>query len=295
MGTSAAGDPIARRLVLLCHPTPGAGGFDPDPRITGAWGVHLLTVDRPGYGVSEPVTDPADASVTRWADDLDEYVGSAEEMAEETQRVDFGAVGVVGWGSGGATALAFAARHPDRVDRVTVVGTAAPKRRSPVDRSADIAEFARIKTNASVAEVAAGLERVPFATLAALGIADDDPTLARLPELDAMGLRSRLLRMLDESALQGPVGYATDLLGLADLSWADQLGSITASVQLVYGDSDPAAEVSDGHWLADRIPDSTVVRVQGSGRLAIVDEWARILEHVAPKRGAIGEDVAEGR
>ncbi|ROQ37319.1 pimeloyl-ACP methyl ester carboxylesterase [Frondihabitans sp. PhB188] len=295
MGTSAAGDPIARRLVLLCHPTPGAGGFDPDPRITGPWGVHLLTLDRPGYGVSEPVTDPADASIARWADDLDEYVSSAEQMAEETQRVDFGAVGLVGWGSGGATALAFAARHPDRVDRVTIVGTAAPKRRSPVDKSAEIAEFARVKTNASVAEVAAGLEQTPFATFAALGIADDDPTMARLPELDAMGLRSRLGRMLDESAVQGATGYATDLLSLADGSWADDLGSITASVQLVYGDSDPAADVSDGHWFADRIPDATVVSVQGAGRLAIVDEWARILKHVAPQHGAIGEDVAEGR
>ncbi|WKK72245.1 hypothetical protein Q0F99_04400 [Rathayibacter oskolensis] len=38
IGVSAAGDPIADRLVVFCHPTPGAGGFDPDPLVTGPGG-----------------------------------------------------------------------------------------------------------------------------------------------------------------------------------------------------------------------------------------------------------------
>src|ERR1700712_1272998 len=93
LGLSALGDPASRRLVLLFHPTPGAGGFDPDPQITGPWSVHLITLDRPGYGVSSPLSSAETPSVQARADDAAEYGTHAERGASETQSVDFGAVG----------------------------------------------------------------------------------------------------------------------------------------------------------------------------------------------------------
>lgn len=297
IGISAAGDPGARRLVMLCHPTPGAGGLDPDPLVTGPWGVHLLSLDRPGYGVSDPLADDSEATFQHRADDLAEYVRRSEDQAHETQRVDFGAIGVVGWGTGGRVALAFAARHPDLVDRVTVVGTASPKRSKPESRRSHALEFLPTKSNASIADLATAVADRSQAggrsadrdsagqtlwRLSDLGVADDDPTLAGLAGYEAQGLRSRLELMLDEAVLQGDVGVATDLAALHDDSWSRELGSITASVQLVYGDDDPVTTVGDGHWYESRIADATTVRVAGAGRLALVASWARILEHVAP-------------
>lgn len=289
LGLSAFGDPVARRLVVLCHPTPGAGGFDPDPLVTGPWGVHLLQLDRPGYGVSSELGEQDDVSVEGRADDLAEYITRSESTAKETQRVDFGAVGVVGWGTGGAFALSLAARHPDLVDRVTVVGTSAPRRRKPVDPDSYAAEFWDIGRARTVDDAVQALDALSVDDLAALGIATDDPALTSGTEIEQAGLRTRIARMLEEASLHGNLGIATDLLALRDHGWADDLGRITASVQLVYGADDPVADVSDGHWFAKRIPDSRVIRVENAGRLAIAAEWGRILEHVAPDHGGIGE------
>src|SRR3954465_8036792 len=73
LGLTAFGDPAVERVVVLCHPAPGAGGFDPDPAVTSAWGVHVVSVDRPGYGSSTALPDYQRPSVNAWADDLSEY------------------------------------------------------------------------------------------------------------------------------------------------------------------------------------------------------------------------------
>src|SRR5262245_18513326 len=104
------------RVVVLCHPAPGAGLLDPDPTETRARGVALLSVDRPGYGGSDPRLDG------RWA-----TVGSAvDDLEAALDAFDVTQVGVVGWSAGGRVALALAARRPELVDRVVVVATPAP-------------------------------------------------------------------------------------------------------------------------------------------------------------------------
>lgn len=47
-------NPGAARVTLLCHPNPGAGGFDPSPTLTAGRGVTLISPDHAGYGHSEP-------------------------------------------------------------------------------------------------------------------------------------------------------------------------------------------------------------------------------------------------
>jgi pimeloyl-ACP methyl ester carboxylesterase len=87
------------RVVVLCHPDPG----DPDPEMTWSRGVTLLGVDPTEFG--------------RW---------DADELAEALDRRGAGPVGAVGWSDGGLVALALAARHPELVDRLVVIGTPSP-------------------------------------------------------------------------------------------------------------------------------------------------------------------------
>ena len=60
-------------------------------------------------------------------------------------------------------------------------------------------------------------------------------------------------------------------------------------ILIVNGDADPVAGSEDARWFRSRLADARSATVDGTGRLALVREWRRILDHVAPlERGAEG-------
>ena len=94
--------------VVLMHGAPGSRLLCPDEDATAAAGVRLLTVDRPGYGGSDPRPDP---TLLGWADDVQAL---ADQLGLERSAV-------VGFSAGGGSALACAAgvvRHEAPWDRV---------------------------------------------------------------------------------------------------------------------------------------------------------------------------------
>lgn len=75
-------------VVLLLHRSPGSRLFDPDPVATAAAGVRLVTMDRPGYGVTDPVEAPsraaaADAAVGERPGVADALVAMTVESARQ--------------------------------------------------------------------------------------------------------------------------------------------------------------------------------------------------------------------
>ena len=62
-----AGGDLAGRPVVLLHGTPGSRLICLDEDATEAARVRLLTMDRPGYGLSDP---RAGRTVMGWVDDL---------------------------------------------------------------------------------------------------------------------------------------------------------------------------------------------------------------------------------
>src|SRR4029453_3352204 len=57
------------RPLMLFHGRPGSRLFCPDEDATNAAGVRLITIDRPGYGRSDP--NPG-RTLLDWADDVEE-------------------------------------------------------------------------------------------------------------------------------------------------------------------------------------------------------------------------------
>lgn len=288
IGLTAFGDPIAERVVLFCHPAPGAGGFDPDPAVTSAWGVHLVSVDRPGYGASTALADERRPSIGRWADDLAEYIEFVIEQARETGNTPLHRVGVVGWSAGGRVALALAAKHRGLVDRVSVVATPAPD--SAVRWIPEqLAETGRELLAQPLPQAKQRLRemlqaQVPGGTPGVELLADGEADLALL---ERPGLRGRLQRMLDHAYDQGTVGVADDLLSYLPEDWGFDLDEVRAPVQLVYGAKDPIAPSAHGRWYRRHLHNAPthLTVVPRAGHLVVAPAWERILQHVDPQHG----------
>lgn len=287
LGMTGLGDPAVDRIVVFCHPAPGAGGFDPDPPITSEWGVHVVSVDRPGYGSSTPLADDVRPTITGRADDLAEYLGTVIQQARETGRTPVDRVGVVGWSAGGRIALALAARHPGLVDRVAVVATPAPDRQVQWVPP-ELAEINRQLLAAPLPEAKQRLRSMleqqlpdgtPGVELLAAGAAD-------LEVLERPGLRGRLDRTLRQAYAQGTVGVADDVLSYADDDWGFDLDRVQAEVLLVYGAKDPVAPSAHGRWYRKHLRHAHLTVVPRAGHLVIAPAWDRILEHVDPQHGS---------
>lgn len=119
---TGVGDPASRRLVVFCHPMPGASGFDPEPELTRHWGVHLLGVDRPGYSSSAPWAEGEAPDAGLWARDLGAWVLRTVGEGDDTSALTYDrTVGVLGWGAGAVYAAELAVVLGDRVDRLALI------------------------------------------------------------------------------------------------------------------------------------------------------------------------------
>jgi pimeloyl-ACP methyl ester carboxylesterase len=286
VGLTAFGDPIARRIVLFCHPAPGAGGFDPDPAVTSSWGVHVVSPDRPGYGGSSPLPDDRLPTIGRWADDLAEYMELVIEQAKQSGEAPLHRMGVVGWSAGGRVALALAARHPGLIDRVAVVATPAPDtavRWIPPDLARTTAELLQTPTAEAKRRLRSMLEAQAQAQGGVELLAQGEADLALL---ERPGLRGRLERMLQHAYDQGTVGLADDLLSSAG-DWGFDLDAVRAPVLLVYGAKDRTVPSAHGRWYRRHLRNASarLVVQPRSGTLVIAPAWQRILEHVDPQHG----------
>lgn len=261
VGFTAYGDPMSDRLVVLCHPTPGTA-LDPEPVVTSRWGVHLIALERPGYGSSSALPAGVASTVRDRAGDVDAFLRRIERDANAISNSRFDHYGVIGWGSGALVAAAIAAHDRDRVDRLALVAPLSPKK--------------------AVQEAREACGRPIDAE--AFGVADDDPDLAR-----HLGLWNRLGRMAAESAVQGDAGVRHDAELFDGRGWDDVVKGVGAETVVWLGDRDPVADDRDVRWYGARIPGLTAHRVRDSGPLTIAAAWSRVLQHVAPDHGSIQE------
>jgi pimeloyl-ACP methyl ester carboxylesterase len=267
--------PTDAPVVLFCHIAPGSGAFDPEPEVTAAHGVRLITLDRPGYGASDPTGDVF-ASVGLVADDA---VAVLEDVLAPG-----GTAGVVGWSAGGRVALAVAARRPDLVSRVAVIGTPAPDDEVswiPEEHKAGIEALRGASAaDAHAALTAAMGPMVESLTgddrFAALGVGEADAAVLARP-----GVADRLRAMLDETFAQGATGMVEDVAGYTLQPWGFEPSDVIADVLLGYGTADPLGE-PHGRWWGRVLPKAHLEMVPEVGHLVVVPFWARALAHVTP-------------
>jgi len=100
-------------VVLLLHRNPESRLLDPDAKATADAGARLITVDRPGYGGTDPVRDPTRAAV-------------ASDVAAVVDQIAVDEIALVGWSGGGHFAVEAGALLGARVRSLSLVCTPAP-------------------------------------------------------------------------------------------------------------------------------------------------------------------------
>ncbi|WP_345762125.1 alpha/beta fold hydrolase [Diaminobutyricibacter sp. McL0608] len=290
VGVTSLGDPDAERLIVFCHSAPGSSVFDPDPLVTNTRNVHVVALDRPGYGASDPLPAGHWPSITRYADDVAEYLRlvQRDEAAIGVDRPR--TVGIAGWSAGGRVALAIAARHPELVDRVAIVATPAPNEQVPwippaLQEMSD--ELGKHSPDAAIEKLGDQLDGQFGAILGArtdqaipldaVGATEADATVLDLP-----GARDRLERMVRDAFAQGTRGLAADILSYTARPWGFEVAAVNAKTLIVNGQADAIAGNAHATWYQRTIPDARVEMVPNRGHLVIVPAWDRVLAHLAP-------------
>lgn len=261
------GDPRGTPVVFL-HPCPGSRMFCPDERTTAGHGVRLITVDRPGYGGSDPVASPT-------------LAGFATDLGRLADHLWLGQFAVVGWSGGGLYAAACGAKLGERVSALALVATPAPEL-SPVPgdlsrMGGDLRRLADDDPQRALAVVAA--------SHAALAAAPDQAGDAWTSPADTAarrqaGLEAALGIMWQEGLRAGLHGLAGDVVaGLRP--WDFDLSQLPAPVKLFYGDDDAVVGLPDGRWWQQALPDAHLTVLRG-GHLLPVTAWPHILGAIQP-------------
>jgi pimeloyl-ACP methyl ester carboxylesterase len=262
IGVAEFGSPDGPVVVLL-HRSPGSRLLDPDPAATAAAGVRLVSVDRPGYGATDPVATPTRAAA---ADDLEVVVGAL--------GLDY--VALVGWSGGGQFAVEAAARSAVRARSLTLLATPGPYYEVPWAMPPDLVALC----DQVPADPAAGLAAVKDAMAwfadapqaAALG----DPSPADAAARERPGVADALVAMTIEAARQGVEGIAFDIVA-GSLRDPFALDAIDVPVDLFGGDADHNVGVEHLDWWAARLSGARRHVLADTGHLLAMTHWAEVL------------------
>ena len=262
------------RPMLAFHGAPGSRLWCPDDfdpgTTTAEAGVRLITVDRPGYGSSDP--RPAHR-VVDWPDDVDQLLD-----ALEIDRCP-----MVGASAGGPYALACAARIPGRVSRVGSISGAAPAyhvpgvwERLPEEWRAIVEHAAQDPTAAigDARERSRWLADEPESVGDASGWPDVDRWLAE----DA-SMREPLIAFVREAGRQGVDGYAWDRLATS-LPWGFEPREVGVETWLWQGEEDSMIDRAEFDLLCREIPRAHCVLYPGEGHL-LRGHWGDVYEALA--------------
>lgn len=260
--------PAAGFPVVLCHPAPGSGRFDPDPKATAEAGIRIIAPDRQGYGGSSPT---AAATIEQAGHDL---VAALDSFGIPSAAV-------VGWSAGGRVAMWLAAHHPERVLSLTLAGTPAPHEAVPwiPDEQVAMIDGLRSDPAAAIDEMVALFG--PMVADPALRASLIAPGRADSKSLEAdQELAARVDTMLDEAFRQGPRGMAIDIASYTMAEWGFRAADIAVPAVVFSGAEDVVVPPPHGEWYAGQIARAGHTVEPGWGHLLIVGIWHRVLDNL---------------
>ncbi|MFJ8045473.1 alpha/beta fold hydrolase [Kitasatospora sp. NPDC096147] len=254
------GVPTGRPVVYL-HGSPMSRlARYPDDALFDRLDVRLITYDRPGFGGSSP--QPGRRVVDAAADvvAIGDYLGLDR----------FPVFGVSG---GGPHALAFAARHPERVTRVGALASLAPRDAADLDWTAAMSEGNSRSARIAVTDRQSVVEHLANVGTAAMPpLPEVEQAVLSRPEVGAMlGVAFR------EAVRPGLDGWVDDVRALFGTPWGFDPAGLSVPVRLWHGGLDTLVPPAHGRWLADRIPDAALTVREDAGHAGHFDATPAML------------------
>lgn len=226
-------------------------------------GVHLIALDRPGFGLSDFAPN---STIGSWADDV----------AEVATILGIDRFGVIGVSGGGPFTLACAARIPDRLLGVAFVSGGPPPEAPTTQESA-------FESNAKIFRLGRYIPIIPRMMIAYMARKtrnnpDDlrDYLLPRVPPADRVHLeRDELADTLRadqlEAMRQGARGPAHEILLHID-PWDFPWQNIQTPVHVWQGDADVQVDPGSVRWMVDRLPNAIPHYIPDGGHYSVIVE-----------------------
>ncbi len=268
------GDPHGSPIFAF-HGLPGSRlQVHPDEAIARAAAARVIHVDRPGFGLSDPLLR---RRLGDWPNDI-------RALADHLRIDRFAVAGVSG---GGPFACACAAQLEDRVTRVAIISGVGPP--GSMGCSKSWAVRAGFKAAASMP----WLITPPVALAALTGAYAPGFFLhhlcKHLPQCDREILlrpevRAMLMRDLREAFRNGAGGFLQDLQ-LEARPWGIPLHRISCPVSLWHGSRDTIVPPSASQALAALLPHASVRIFPDAGHFFIFEVWRDLLSWLLPTSG----------
>lgn len=253
------------RPVLYCHGMPGSR-LEPCLFQSEAAqrGLRVIGVERPGYGITSPLPGRI------VGDEVADTASLADRL--ELERFD-----VIGFSGGGPQALACAAHMPDRVGRVSLVGSWAPFEAAGLDgmvdgyrqlwtlAQSDFAAFVQTLRDA-IGQAGGGYE------LLLAGAAASDQAI-----LEQAEFAQPYKWNLDEALSQDLAGMLEDAAAVVS-EWSFDCADVGAPVRIFHGEHDGNAPVGMARWLAERLPSAELNVWPEAMHFEAFRRWGEVLE-----------------
>lgn len=194
----------------------------------------------------------------------DSFEAAVDQVASALDAEQSEAAHLVGYSLGGRVALGIAVRHPNLVERLTLIGAhpgLATEEARQARRLADAA-WSELLRSRGIEEFVRAWEMQPvFAS-------------QRGADANLLACQRRLRLAHDPQQLAA----AMDILGLAAMpDWTPHLPSLRLPVQLVIGDQDEKFQLL-AEKMAQRLPITSLHRVTGAGHNVLLEAPERLAE-----------------
>jgi pimeloyl-ACP methyl ester carboxylesterase len=260
---------LTGKPVFFYHGTPGSRFFRPPDRTTEEQGVHLITVDRPGYGLS---TFQAGRRILDWPGDV----------AQLASHLGIGRFAVAGHSGGGPYVAACAYALPERVTAAAILSGA-----GPVEAPDATLGMSRLNKAGFTFGKYIPWPLWHFLMWTIYHRRRDDPAASmdsengrRPPADDIQILQTEVRAACLESEIEafrpGLRGFAWDAR-LLTTDWGFRLEGIKVPVHLWHGSADDLTSIGMARYIADKIPHAHLTICENEAHLLLFPHWEEIL------------------